>query len=599
MVSFSEMGFSQALNDAIEKIGFINPTPVQSETIPVVMSEECDIVALAQTGTGKTAAFGFPSIELTCLTLRQPQTLVLCPTRELCVQITKDLKSYAQFINELKITSVYGGANIESQIKDLKQGSHIVVGTPGRVIDLINRKVLKLGNIKRLILDEADEMLNMGFIEDIDTILETTPDDKQTWLFSATMPPEIERISKKYMKNPVEISVGRKNAGAENVKHIYYMVNAKDKYIALKRICDINPKIYGIVFCRTRQETKEIAEKLITDGYNADALHGDLSQAQRDQVMWRFRTKHLQILVATDVAARGLDVDNLTHIINYNLPDDMDIYIHRSGRTGRIGRSGVSISIIHTREKRKISMLQNIVKKEFTYCKIPNGKEICEKQLFNMIDKVERAEINPDVLPYLKPIYQKLEWLDREQLIQHFVSMEFNRFLEYYKNSEDINAQQENQKSENIKRRDGRPIEDSKSNRNERNRERKNETRKKDDRNQKPTDNRFDRGKPNDKKNSRKSDKRSEKRSENYDSNSDFVKLKINLGSRSGISPTRLIGIVNDRTRNRNITFGKIDITDSASYFEVSKQHADIVNFSLEGSKIKGIPVNVELVKKK
>lgn len=557
MESFLEMGFSQPLNDAIEKIGFIQPTPVQAATIPLLLSSECDVVALAQTGTGKTAAFGFPSIELTDTGLQKPQTLILCPTRELCLQITKDLCSYAQFFKNLRIIAVYGGTSIVPQIKDLKSGCHIVVGTPGRVIDLINRGALKLNNIRRLVLDEADEMLNMGFVEDIDTILETTPDDKQTWLFSATMPPEIAGIAKKYMNNPHEISIGKKNAGAENVKHVYYMVHAKDKYIALKRICDINPKIYGIVFCRTRQETKEIADHLITDGYNADALHGDLSQAQRDHVMWRFRSKHLQILVATDVAARGLDVDNLTHIINYSLPDDPEIYIHRSGRTGRAGKSGTSISIIHTREQRKVQTLQNIIKKEFLHVMVPNGKEICEKQLFNLIDKVERIEVNEDVEPYLTSIYQKLQWLDREMLIQHFVSVEFNQFLEYYKNAEDINVKPEKRtSSESIKR----------SNK----------------------DNRSD----------RKDFKKSKERSGDVSEISQgFSKLKINIGSKHGISPTRLIGLVNDRTRNRDITFGKIDVTADAVFFEITRKFTDDVAFALDGATIKGVQIHVDHIK--
>lgn len=547
METFLETGLSKDLLDAIEELGFVKPTPIQAETIPILLSQATDIVALAQTGTGKTAAFGLPAIELTDSDFNQVQTIVLCPTRELCLQITKDLKNYARFAKSIKITAVYGGANIVAQMQELKRGCHIVVGTPGRVIDLIERGTLKLQHIKRVVLDEADEMLNMGFIEDLDTILAETPKEKQTWLFSATMPPEINRIAMTYMTAPHEIAVGKRNSGAENVKHDYYLVQAKDKYAALKRICDINPKIYCIVFCRTRQETKEIADGLMTDGYNADALHGDLSQSQRDYVMARFRLKQLQILVATDVAARGIDVDNLTHIINYNLPDDPEVYVHRSGRTGRAGRSGTSVSIIHSREQHKIKTIEKLLKKTFNYCKVPNGYEICEKQLFNQIDKVENINVNPDVAPYLDLIYKKLQWLDREQLIQHFVSVEFNRFLEYYKDAKDINIKQETQKRQN----------------NEANR-------------------------------------RENKRTARLQGNTradGFAKLKINLGSKNGIKPTRLIGIINDRTKNRDITFGKIDVTDNTTYFEVSARHVNEVANILMGTQIRGITINVDLVK--
>ncbi len=562
MESFLETGLSQDLLDGIRDLGFEKPTPIQAETIPVLLSSDKDVVALAQTGTGKTAAFGLPAIELTDSELRQVQTIILCPTRELCLQITKDLNNFAQFVKALRITAVYGGANIVAQIQELKRGSHIVVGTPGRVIDLINRGALKLQTVRRVILDEADEMLNMGFVEDLDTILAETPKEKQTWLFSATMPPEISRIAQKYMTDPHEISVGKRNSGADNVKHDYYLVQAKDKYSALKRICDINPKIYGIVFCRTRQETKDVADNLIADGYNADALHGDLSQAQRDHVMGRFRARHLQMLVATDVAARGIDVDNLTHIINFNLPDDPEVYIHRSGRTGRAGRSGTSISIIHTREQNRIRIIEKLLKKQFNRCLVPGGREICEKQLFNLIDKVENITVNPDVAPYLDSIYKKLQWLEREQLIQHFVSVEFNQFLEYYKDAADLNVKQESRQREPREFRDSRDSRDSRDrDRNQGGQERR------------PSRERGDSGREG------------------------FSKLKINVGNNDGLKPTKLIGIINDRTRNRDIAFGKIDVTDNATYFEVSAQHVKEVAFALMGSSIQGVDVDVEYLK--
>jgi ATP-dependent RNA helicase DeaD len=428
MNSFIESGLKPEILTAIEAMGFINPTPIQQQTIPAILGSSNDLIALAQTGTGKTAAFGLPILTLADAGLTVPQALVLCPTRELCMQITSDLQKYAKDMNHLRSVAIYGGASIENQIKSLKKGCHFVVGTPGRVLDMIRRKALVLGNIRWLVLDEADEMLNMGFKEDLDTILSETPQKRQTLLFSATMPREIAEIASKYMQDPIEISVGKRNAGAENVRHEYYMVHARDRYLALKRIVDVSPSVYGIVFCRTRQETKDVADKLMQDGYNADALHGDLSQAQRDYVMNRFRIKNLQLLVATDVAARGLDVNDLTHIINYNLPDDLEVYIHRSGRTGRAGKSGVAVSIIHTRETGRIKDLERMTRKPFERKKVPGGKEICEKQLFNLVDRVENTEVDPQIEQYLPVIYKKLEWLSREELIKHFVSVEFNRF---------------------------------------------------------------------------------------------------------------------------------------------------------------------------
>jgi ATP-dependent RNA helicase DeaD len=442
-MTFEETGLREEIIRATNELGFIQPTPIQEKMIPLVLGTSKDLIALAQTGTGKTAAFGLPLIHLTDLNIQTIQTIVLCPTRELCMQITGDMEKYTKYIRNFKTVAVYGGADISKQIKALKSGCQVVVGTPGRVLDLVRRKVLQLSHIKWLVLDEADEMLNMGFKEDIDTILAETPAEKRTLLFSATMPKEIVQIARQYMHNPEEVTVGNRNQGAENVRHEYYMVHAKDRYAALKRIADIYPNIYGIIFCRTRQVTREVAEKLMTDGYNADALHGDLSQAQRDYVMNRFRLKQIQLLVATDVAARGLDVNDLTHIINYDLPDDNEIYIHRTGRTARAGKSGIAISIIHTREGRKIKEIEKITGKRFEQKRVPTGEAICEKQLFNLIDRVEKVDVDESRIDHFLPvIYKKLEWLSREELIKHFVSVEFNRFLTYYKNTPDLNVAQ-------------------------------------------------------------------------------------------------------------------------------------------------------------
>lgn len=407
MKLFDNETLSPEILKAINELGFKNPTPIQEKTIPAILDNPTDLIALAQTGTGKTAGFGLPIIQLINDYKKTNQALILCPTRELCLQISKDLTEFSKYKKNVKITAVYGGTSIVPQLKDLKKGTHIVVGTPGRTLDLIKRKALNVSNIQWLVLDEADEMLQMGFKDELDAILASTPSSKQTLLFSATMPNDVRKIAQNYMHKPAEIAVGEKNKGADLVKHIYYMVKAADKYLALKRIADINPNIYGIVFCRTRRETKEIADKLIQDGYNADALHGDLSQSQRDFVMQRFRMGALQLLVATDVAARGLDVNNLTHVINYNLPDETEIYIHRSGRTGRAGKSGISIAIAHSKEMRKIRDIEKLVGKKFEYKKIPSGHEICEKRLFNLVDKVEQVVVDESQIESFLPVILK------------------------------------------------------------------------------------------------------------------------------------------------------------------------------------------------
>ena len=441
MSKFKEIGVAKDLCKGINEMGFINPTEVQEQSIPFLLLENRDLISLAQTGTGKTAAFGLPVIQKTELKNKYVQSIILCPTRELCIQICKDLETYSKYVSGIKILAVYGGTNIDTQIKSLNKGVHIVVGTPGRTKDLIKRKVLKLELVDKVVLDEADEMLSMGFKDDLDFILERTRDDRQTMLFSATISKEVKSISKRYMSDAKEISVSKINSGAKNIKHHIYNVSSRNKYEALKRIADFNPNIYGIVFCRTKRHTKDIANKFMAEGYNADAIHGDLSQNQRDEVMQRFRNKSLQILIATDVAARGLDVDDITHVINYSLPDDPEVYIHRSGRTARAGKSGISIAISNESERRKIKSIEKKGGIKFVNKDVPTGVEICSNQLYKMIDKIENVEVDEkQIKPFLKDIYQKLEWLDRDELIKRFVSVEFNRFLNYYKEANKLQS---------------------------------------------------------------------------------------------------------------------------------------------------------------
>jgi len=441
MSKFKEIGVAKDLCKGINEMGFINPTEVQEQSIPFLLLENRDLISLAQTGTGKTAAFGLPVIQKTELKNKYVQSIILCPTRELCIQICKDLETYSKYVSGIKILAVYGGTNIDTQIKSLNKGVHIVVGTPGRTKDLIKRKVLKLELVNKVVLDEADEMLSMGFKDDLDFILERTRADRQTMLFSATISKEVKSISKRYMSDAKEISVSKINSGAKNIEHHIYNVSSRNKYEALKRIADFNPNIYGIVFCRTKRHTKDIANKFMAEGYNADAIHGDLSQNQRDEVMQRFRNKSLQILIATDVAARGLDVDDITHVINYSLPDDPEVYIHRSGRTARAGKSGISIAISNESERRKIKSIEKKGGIKFVNKDVPTGVEICSNQLYKMIDKIENVEVDEkQIKPFLKDIYQKLEWLDRDELIKRFVSVEFNRFLNYYKEANKLQS---------------------------------------------------------------------------------------------------------------------------------------------------------------
>ena len=541
---FSNTELNEKIKKAILDLGFTELTPVQKEAIPYLIKNKEDLIALAQTGTGKTAAFGLPVIHKIKIEYKITQAIILCPTRELCLQITKDIQSYSKYYSKLNITPVYGGANISPQISSLKKGSQIIVGTPGRVIDLIKRKVLKLQNIDFVILDEADEMLNMGFKDDLDFILAETPTKKQTLLFSATMPKEVMRISRNYMSDPKTIEISRRNEGTKNVEHHYYLVNARDKYKALRRICDVNPNIYGIIFCRTRRETAAIADKLMQDGYNADSIHGELSQAQRDHVMGRFRDKKLQVLVATDVAARGIDINELTHVINYNLPDDNEIYVHRSGRTGRAGNKGISIIIAHNRDGRKLKAIEKMIKRKLTLKKVPHGDEICQIQLMNLIEKVVSTEINPQINKYILSIEEKLAHLQKEEIIKHFVSTEFNRFLSFYKTSPDLNIKSSSQKERNKKVERG--------NKKERNIGR---------------------------------------------AEAGYSRFFINIGKNQELQTHNLIGLINEYTKNRDMPIGKIDIMRNFSFFEAPLEFEKIILNSLRSVNWNGNKVNVEISK--
>jgi ATP-dependent RNA helicase DeaD len=441
MSDFKNLGLSKPLVDAVTSLGFESPTPIQTKAIPRLLQERTDLVGLAQTGTGKTAAFGLPLLDLIDPTLHYPQALIVVPTRELCLQVTDNLQGFSKFLPELRIATVYGGASIRDQILQVKKGAQIIIATPGRLIDLMSRKAVDLHKVDFVVLDEADEMLNMGFQEDIDTILQQTPEERQIWLFSATMPEEVRRISMRYMKDPFELTVGEKNTSNKNIDHQYVLVNPKDKYVALKRLIDYYPDIFGLVFCRTKIEAQETAEKLIKDGYNADSLHGDLSQPQRDKVMRSYRGRVLQLLVATDVAARGIDVDDITHVFHLNLPDEVEFYTHRSGRTARIGKKGTSVAIVSKKELGKIKEIERKLQTTFTKMPVPNGREICEKQLFSIVHKFNEIQvIEEEIESFLPAIYEELQDLSKEELIKRIASVEFNRFLDYYRNAPDLNV---------------------------------------------------------------------------------------------------------------------------------------------------------------
>ncbi len=530
------MGVCEEIRRAIEELGFVQPMPVQEEVIPYLLGNQNDVIALAQTGTGKTAAFGIPVLQRIASKPRPqlgeigrglPHALILAPTRELCLQITDDLRDFAKYLDGIHIEAVYGGASIEQQIRALRKGVQVIVATPGRLIDLMNRGVAKLDDVYNVVLDEADEMLNMGFSESIDAILEGVPAERNTLLFSATMSREIERIAKGYLHDPKEIVVGSRNEGAEHVNHIYYMVNAKDKYLALKRLVDYYPRIFAIIFCRTKLETQEVADKLIKDGYNAESLHGDLSQQQRDLTMQKFRQHTVQLLVATDVAARGLDVDDLTHVINYGLPDEIENYTHRSGRTGRSGKKGTSLSIVHSREKYKIRNIEKEIGKAFEEGKIPSAEEICKKQLYKVMDQIVKADVDEEqIAPFMQDISRYFEYIDKEDLIKKIVSMEFGRFLSYYADAPEI---------EEVR---GKRLEV--------------------------------RGK-----------KKATPTSEGY------RKLFINLGKKDGFYPGELMQFLNKNIRG-HVEVGHIDLLQTMSYFEVPEEDAERVMKYVSGQRYKG-----------
>ncbi len=533
MNPFEQLGVSPKVVQAISELGYVSPTPIQEQSIPVLLKGDRDFVGLAQTGTGKTAAFGLPLLELIDISLNQPQALILCPTRELCLQIAKDIEGYGQHIKGLNVVAVYGGASIVNQLRDIKRGAHIIVATPGRMLDVLERRAINFGQVEYVVLDEADEMLNMGFQEDINSILSNTPEEKVTWLFSATMPTEVRRIAKKYMEDPFELTIGSKNTGNVNIEHEYYIVRPRDKYAALKRIVDYNPDIFAIVFSRTKIETQEIAEALIKDGYNADSLHGDLSQQQRDKVMKRYRDRSLQILVATDVAARGIDVNDVTHVINFSLPDEIENYTHRSGRTARAGKTGISICIISSREVGKIRQIEKVIGKKFTAAEIPNGFDVCEKQLFSMVHRVNNVQVNEaQIEQYLQRIYDEFAELSKEEVIKRFTSLEFNRFLEYYKNAPDLNA---------------------------------------------------------------KADDRGERNTMSRARSGDFTRLFINLGSVDEFNRGEMLGFVCNTANVPGTKIGKIDIKGVYSFFEVENDLVEPIMSAFKSIQHKGRSVRIEI----
>lgn len=536
-MTFNDLGLRSQVVKAVTDMGFEQPTPIQEQAIPHLLKSNSDFVGLAQTGTGKTAAFGLPLVHRITSSQRFPKGLIICPTRELCLQITNDLKDYSKYEKSVTIEAVYGGTDIRTQMRNIKKGVAIVVATPGRLVDLINRKAVDLSEVECVVLDEADEMLNMGFKEDLDFILKATPDEKSTWLFSATMPKEVARIAKNYMTDPLEVSIGNKNEANENIDHIYFAVKERDRYAGLKRLIDFNPKIFGLVFCRTRRETQQVAEKLGKDGYSADALHGDLSQAQRDRVMKLFRTKSIQLLVATDVAARGIDVDDITHVINYNLPDEVENYTHRSGRTARAGRKGESLVLINTREKYKINQIEKIINQKFTFAEIPPPEAICAIQLEAMIEKVKDTEVNEkEIEPFIPHILEDLKDYSKEDVIKKFVSAEFNRFLDYYKKAGDLNA------------------------------------------------------KLSDKSDGGGRDK--SRRSRGTDENKQ--RFFVSLGEKDGLNPGGLLRVICDATGLKSNTIGRIDIMPAFSFFDADKGDTDKILAQVNGAEFEGKKMNIE-----
>lgn len=540
MKNFSELGLAEPILQAIEELGYEHPMPVQEEVIPHLLSQDGDLVALAQTGTGKTAAYGLPLLQKVLSTkssskgeATSPSIIILSPTRELCLQIADDMEDFSKYLPEVRILAVYGGTNIEPQIRALKHGVDIIVATPGRLMDLMKRGVADLSEVQYIVLDEADEMLSMGFQEDLDSILEGIPSEHRTLLFSATMSKEIERIAQNYLTDAQQIQVGSRNEGAENVNHVYYMVHARDKYLALKRVVDFYPRIYAIIFCRTRMETQEVADNLIRDGYNADALHGDLSQQQRDLTMQRFRKHRVQLLVATDVAARGLDVDDLTHVINFGMPDDTESYTHRSGRTGRAGKKGTSICITGIRERSKIKLVEKVIQKPFEQGTLPEPREICTKQLYHVIDDIERIEVDEDeIAPFMSEVQKRWEWLDKEDLIKRILSREFGRFLQYYANAPEIESTSASDKGETGGRR---------------------------------------------------------QRNKSHQAEEGYVRLFLNVGKIDGMYAREIIGLINKNVQGDKVAVGRIDLMKSFSFIEVKQEDLNRVLKALKhGVTVKG-----------
>jgi ATP-dependent RNA helicase DeaD len=571
---FTEMGLSEEILMGIRELGFETPTPIQEKVIPILTEKRSDIVGLAQTGTGKTAAFGLPLLQNITIRDNYTQMLVLSPTRELCLQITRDLENFSKYMNGIKIVPVYGGASIEKQINSLRQGAHIIVATPGRINDLLRRKKADLSQINSLVLDEADEMLKMGFREEVDAILATTPNEKNTLLFSATMSNDIAVIARTYMNDPVEITIGTKNASAENVSHIYHMVHSKDRYAALKRVVDYNPDVYGIVFCRTRQETKEVASALMKDGYNAEALHGDLTQAQRDYVMQKFRDRNLSLLVATDVAARGLDVNDLTHVINFNLPDDSENYTHRSGRTGRAGKEGTSVSIIHTKEMGKVHEIERVIKKKFEAKPVSKGSEICERQLFSMIERMHSADVNYEQIdPYMGSVSELLADLSKEELVKRFVSLEFNRFLNYYKDNSDLTVEQRPSKSSRYERSEG---EDTRREGFRREGSRREGSRREGSRNEGSR---------------HEGDESSRRRRGN---NVPMSRIIFNVGKGKEISKKDIIDLLTSSAGRKDLDIGQIEIYKRASSVEIDKKLAPKIISEMNRRFFKGVKIEAE-----
>jgi ATP-dependent RNA helicase DeaD len=543
MALFEELGLQENLLKAVGELGFTQPTPIQEKAIPVLLSGTKDLIGLAQTGTGKTAAFGLPLLQLIEAEKKYPQALIVCPTRELCLQIVNEIELFKKHVRGVNVVAVYGGSSITMQIRDIRRGVQIVVATPGRLIDLIERKAINLEEIKYVVLDEADEMLNMGFQDDIEFILQNTPRRDSTWLFSATMPPEIRNVSKRYMKDPFEITVGKKNTANKNIDHQFYVTQAQHRYETLKRLIDFNPGIYGIIFTRTKAEAQEISEKLTREGYDIDALHGDLSQQQRNKVMDEFRDKTLQLLIATDVAARGIDVQGITHVINYELPDDVEVYTHRSGRTGRAGKTGVCMSIVHAREIGKIRQIERMVQVPFHKTEIPSGKDVCRKQFFYFMDKLLQTDItHGDYETYLPMLQEKFQDISKEEVLKRVAAMEFDRFLKYYENAEDLNARE---------RRDDR---------------------------MRSSDGRGD----------RYGDRRRDTRGREFGGGGNYTRLFVNLGSKDGFYKASFLQFILDMSDLNKEALGRIDMKEMNSWIEVDKHAANQMIRSIDGKKYKG-----------